>query len=69
MAWMTSFAAYVRTILSGNAPHDRSGLERRGLLPAAPLNLTARAQTDLVAFLQALTGEIVPQVSSPPPFP
>ncbi|MBI2883622.1 MAG: c-type cytochrome [Candidatus Methylomirabilis oxyfera] len=34
-----------------------------------PLNLTAREQTDLVAFLQALTGEIAPQVSSPPPFP
>jgi cytochrome c peroxidase len=33
-----------------------------------PLNLTAREQTDLVAFLQALAGEIVPQVSSPPPF-
>lgn len=34
-----------------------------------PLNLTAREQTDLVAFLKALTGEIAPQVSSPPPFP
>ncbi len=31
-----------------------------------PLNLTAREQTDLVAFLQALTGELAPQVSRPP---
>jgi cytochrome c peroxidase len=34
-----------------------------------PLSLTAQEQTDLVAFLQALTGEIAPDVSRPPQLP
>ncbi len=34
-----------------------------------PLNLTASEQADLVAFLAALTGEISPEVSSPPQLP
>jgi len=34
-----------------------------------PLNLTASEQADLVAFLEALTGEVAPEVSSPPKLP
>lgn len=34
-----------------------------------PLSLTAQEQTDLVAFLQALTGEVAPDVSRPPQLP
>jgi cytochrome c peroxidase len=34
-----------------------------------PLHLTAEEQTDLVAFLQALTGEVAAGVSSPPRLP
>jgi cytochrome c peroxidase len=34
-----------------------------------PLNLTAAEQADLVVFLEALTGEISPEVSSPPQLP
>jgi cytochrome c peroxidase len=34
-----------------------------------PLNLTEAEQADLVAFLDALTGEVAPEVSSPPLLP
>lgn len=34
-----------------------------------PLNLTPQHQADLVAFLQALTGEVSPEVSRPPQLP
>ena len=34
-----------------------------------PLSLTVQEQTDLVVFLQALTGEIAPDVSRPPQLP
>jgi len=34
-----------------------------------PLSLTAGQQSDLVAFLKALTGEVAPEVSKPPPLP
>lgn len=34
-----------------------------------PLNLTAGEQGDLVAFLQALTGEVAAEVSTPPELP
>jgi len=34
-----------------------------------PLGLTPEEQTDLVAFLQALTGEVAAEVSSPPRLP
>lgn len=34
-----------------------------------PLNLTPPEQADLVAFLQALTGEVAPEVSQPPQLP
>jgi cytochrome c peroxidase len=34
-----------------------------------PLDLTAAERADLVTFLQALTGEVAPEVSHPPPLP
>jgi cytochrome c peroxidase len=34
-----------------------------------PLNLTESEQADLVVFLEALTGEVAPEVSSPPQLP
>lgn len=34
-----------------------------------PLNLMTQGQADLVAFLQALTGEVAPEVSRPPQLP
>jgi cytochrome c peroxidase len=34
-----------------------------------PLNLTATEQKDLVAFMEALTGQVAPEVSSPPKLP
>jgi cytochrome c peroxidase len=34
-----------------------------------PLHLTAEEQADLVAFLQALTGEVAAEVSNPPTLP
>jgi cytochrome c peroxidase len=34
-----------------------------------PLGLTAQEQQDLVAFLEALTGEVAKEVSSPPVLP
>ena len=34
-----------------------------------PLDLTAAERADLVTFLQALTGEVAPEVSRPPPLP
>lgn len=34
-----------------------------------PLNLTAQEQSDLVAFLRSLTGEINPEVGKPPVLP
>jgi cytochrome c peroxidase len=34
-----------------------------------PLNLAASEQADLVAFLEALTGEVAPELSNPPRLP
>ena len=34
-----------------------------------PLNLAASEQADLVAFLEALTGEVAPELSNPPKLP
>jgi len=34
-----------------------------------PLNLTAAEEAELVAFLEALTGEVAPEVGSPPKLP
>jgi cytochrome c peroxidase len=34
-----------------------------------PLNLTPQEQKDLVAFMEALTGQVAPEVSTPPKLP
>ena len=50
--------------------YNRGGHKNPWLTPAVqPLNLTAQEQADLVAFLQALTGEIDPEVARPPTLP
>ncbi len=50
--------------------YDRGGVKNPSLsLEIKPLNLAASEQADLVAFLRALTGEVAPEVSSPPQLP
>src|SRR3989441_12155460 len=47
--------------------YNRGGNRNPWHSPAIqPLNLTASEQADLVAFLEALTGEVAPEVSSAP---
>ena len=47
----------------GGAPNQWLSKEVR------PLNLTAAEQKDLVAFMEALTGQVATEVSSPPKLP
>jgi cytochrome c peroxidase len=50
--------------------YDRGGTPNPWLSgEIRPLRLTAEEQADLVALLQALTGEVAPEVSSPPRLP
>lgn len=50
--------------------HDRGGTANPWLSPdVKPLNLTTREQADLVAFLEALTGQVAAEVSTPPTLP
>jgi cytochrome c peroxidase len=50
--------------------YDRGGTPNAWLAPEVqPLGLTAQDQADLVAFLEALTGQVDPEVSSPPRLP
>lgn len=50
--------------------YDRGGVANPWLSrEIRPLNLTAQEQADLIAFLHALTGQIAPEVSSPPQLP
>jgi cytochrome c peroxidase len=50
--------------------YDKGGNANPWLSPKSqPLNLTVQEQADLVAFLHALTGEVGPEVSSPPQLP
>ncbi len=50
--------------------YNKGGHKNPWLTPEIqPLNLTAPEQTDLVAFLRVLTGEVAPEVSSPPHLP
>jgi len=52
------------------ALYNRGGTSNPWLSSAIqPLNLTAAEQQDLVAFLDALTGEVAHEVSSPPQLP
>jgi len=50
--------------------YNRGGVKNPWLAgDVRPLNLTAQEQKDLVAFLQSLTGEIDPEVETPPVLP
>jgi len=50
--------------------YDRGGIPSAWLSPEmAPLGLTPDQQEDLVAFLEALTGEVPPDVATPPVLP
>lgn len=50
--------------------YDRGGVKNPWLASEVrPLDLTAQEQSDLVAFLQALTGEIGAEVGRPPRLP
>jgi len=50
--------------------YNKGGHKNPWLAPEIqPLNLTAPEQADLVAFLRALTGEVAPEVGSPPHLP
>jgi cytochrome c peroxidase len=50
--------------------YDTGGRPNPWLSPQSrPLHLTAAERADLVAFLQALSGEIGAPLSNPPPLP
>ncbi len=52
------------------ALYNRGGMPNPWLsVTIQPLSLTAAEQQDLVAFLEALTGEVATEISSPPPLP
>ena len=60
----------MKTLEEVVAFYNRGGHGNPWLSPLIrPLNLTAAEQADLVAFLEALTGEVAPEVSSPPTLP
>lgn len=60
----------MKTLEEVVAHYNKGGHMNPWLSPAIqPLNLTASGQADLVAFLEALTGEVTPEVSSPPELP
>lgn len=50
--------------------YNRGGIKNPWLSKEiTPLNLTAEEQADLVAFLEALTGKVSPEVGTPPTLP
>lgn len=60
----------MKTLEEVVAFYNKGGHRNRWISAAIrPLNLTASEQADLVAFLEALTGEVAPEVSSPPTLP
>jgi cytochrome c peroxidase len=60
----------LKTLEEVVAFYNKGGHRNPWLSPAIqPLNLVASEQADLVAFLEALTGEVAPEVSSPPKLP
>jgi len=60
----------LKTLEEVVAFYNRGGNRNPWRSPAIqPLNLTASEQADLVAFLEALTGEVAPEVSNPPKLP
>jgi len=59
-----------RTLADVVAFYDRGGVKSPWLSSdIRPLGLSAREQADLVAFMQALTGQIDPEVGRPPKLP
>jgi cytochrome c peroxidase len=60
----------VRSLADVVALYDRGGTPNPWLSgEIRPLGLTAEERTDLVAFLEALTGEVAADVTSPPRLP
>lgn len=60
----------LKTLADVVAFYDRGGTPNPWLaVTIQPLNLTAAEQQDLIAFLEALTGQVAKDVSSPPPLP
>lgn len=50
--------------------YNRAGTPNPWLSPEmVPLNLSSSEQEDLVAFLESLTGEVLPEVATPPVLP
>ena len=59
-----------KTLADVVAFYDRGGVKNPWLSQdIKPLGLSKEEQTDLVAFLHALTGEIDPEVGQPPVLP
>ena len=59
-----------KTVEGVIAFYNKGGIKNPGLSrEIQPLNLSGQEQSDLVAFLQSLTGEIAPEVSKPPLLP
>jgi cytochrome c peroxidase len=60
----------LKTLEEVVAFYNKGGHRNRWLSPlVVPLNLTISQQADVVAFLEALTGEVAPEVGSPPRLP
>jgi cytochrome c peroxidase len=60
----------LKTLTDVVAFYNKGGHRNPWLSPAVvPLNLTAAEQADVVAFLEALTGEVAPEISAPPRLP
>lgn len=60
----------LRTLREVVAFYNRGGVPNPWLSPeVVPLNLTVEEQEDLVAFLESLTGEVSPDVATPPLLP
>jgi cytochrome c peroxidase len=60
----------LRTLEEVVAFYNQGGRANPWLSQAVkPLNLTTDEHADLIAFLHALTGEVSPEVSSPPRLP
>ncbi len=58
-----------KTLADVVAFYNRGGVKNPWLSDVRPLGLTAQEQADLVQFMNALTGEIDPDVGRPPVLP
>jgi len=60
----------LRTLDEVIAFYNKGGMPNQWLSKEIrPLNLAAEEQKDLVAFMEALTGQVAPEVLSPPKLP